>query len=401
MSTLALPERASAVVIGGGIVGCSTAYALARAGWDEVVLVERDQLTSGTTWHSAGFVLHVQPTPGLVGVVRDTMSILRDIEDETGMATGFHQTGQMRLALSEDRMTGLLRQAAVARAQGTRVAHLTPGEAYARFPWFDPEGVVGVVLYPDDGRANPTDTTMALAHGARSERRADQRAHEGHASRGHRRASCRRRDRRGGDRDERGRELHGDVGPTGGGAERRAGAAPGDAALLRRHHRAARLRDLPLRGVGQRRVRLRRIRRARASSSASSSRGAPRGPPTGSRRTRRSRRSPRTGTTSASSTRARRGGSRFSPTPGSVSSSRAQRASPPMASTMSDGRQASTTTGWRRGSTRAGSSPGLASVPTSPGRSRTVPLDAAVGARPTSRTAAPDQRALTSAAPPR
>ena len=138
-----------------------------RAGWDEVVLVERDQLTSGTTWHSAGFVLHVQPTPGLVGVVGDTMSILRDIEDETGMATGFHQTGQMRLALSEDRMTGLLRQAAVARAQGTRVAHLTPEEAYERFPWFDPEGVVGAVLYPDDGRANPTDTTMALAHGAR------------------------------------------------------------------------------------------------------------------------------------------------------------------------------------------------------------------------------------------
>ena len=187
------------MVIGGGIVGCSTAYALPRAGWDEVVLVERDQLTSGTTWHSAGFVLHVQPTPGLVGVVRDTMSILRDIEDETGMATGFHQTGQMRLALSEDRMTGLLRQAAVARAQGTRVAHLTPEEAYARFPWFDPEGVVGAVLYPDDGRANPTDATMALAHGARQRGVQIRERTSGHASRGHRRASRRRRDRRGGD----------------------------------------------------------------------------------------------------------------------------------------------------------------------------------------------------------
>ena len=360
------------MVIGGGIVGCSTAYALARAGWDEVVLVERDQLTSGTTWHSAGFVLHVQPTPGLVGVVGDTMSILRDIEDETGMATGFHQTGQMRLALSEDRMTGLLRQAAVARAQGTRVAHLTPEEAYERFPWFDPEGVVGAVLYPDDGRANPTDTTMALAHGARQ---------------------------RGVQIRERTRVTR--VVVTDGrvvAVETDAGAIATNVVvnctgMWGRQVAARNAVPVPLQAMPHYYVVTTELPGFETSLSGVSVSDeyvyvGPEGKgllvgffePGGTPWAADGIPEDASFTTLAEDWdhlgkfyEARRDGSRFSPTPGSVSSSRAQRASPPTASTTSDGRQASTTTGWRRGSTRAGFSPGLASVPTSPARSRTVP----------------------------
>jgi glycine/D-amino acid oxidase-like deaminating enzyme len=163
-----LPTRADVVVIGGGIVGCSIAYHLAKLGITDVVLLERRQLTCGTTWHAAGLVPQLRATRTLTELAKYTSELFRGLEAETGQATGFRQNGSIGVALNAGRFEELKRGASMARAFGVDVEVIGPSEVKARYPLIDLDGVVGGVWLPADGQTNPVDTTLALAKGARA-----------------------------------------------------------------------------------------------------------------------------------------------------------------------------------------------------------------------------------------
>ncbi len=162
-----LPARADVVVIGGGIIGCSIAYHLARLGITDVVLLERRQLTCGTTWHAAGLVPQLRATRTLTELAKYTSELFRSLEAETGQATGFRQNGSIGVALNAERFEEFKRGASMARAFGVEVEVLTPGEIKGRYPLIEHRDVVGGIWLPGDGQTNPVDTTLALAKGAR------------------------------------------------------------------------------------------------------------------------------------------------------------------------------------------------------------------------------------------
>ena len=162
-----LPERAQVVIIGGGIHGCSVAYHLARAGWNDVVLLERKQLTSGTTWHAAGLVGQLQGSHSTTAFAKYGIELLREIEAETGQNPGFHQSGSISIAVNEERLAELKRKADFAVLHDVEAHYLTTGEIKERWPLMNPDGVLGGIHMPSDGYANPIDLTQALAKGAR------------------------------------------------------------------------------------------------------------------------------------------------------------------------------------------------------------------------------------------
>ncbi|MEY9838273.1 FAD-dependent oxidoreductase [Streptacidiphilus sp. EB103A] len=162
-----LPTRAQVVIVGGGVIGCSTAYHLAKRGWTDVVVLERKQLTSGTTWHAAGLVTQARPTFGTREIVQRSLEVFRTLEADTGLSTGYERTGTLHLATRADRWEELRRQASVSRGHGIRTQLLGPDSTAELFPLLNPDGVVGSLYYPDEGRGNATDTTMSLARGAR------------------------------------------------------------------------------------------------------------------------------------------------------------------------------------------------------------------------------------------
>jgi 4-methylaminobutanoate oxidase (formaldehyde-forming) len=164
---LSIPSHARVVIIGGGIVGCSVAYHLAKRGCTDVLLLERRQLTCGTTWHAAGLVGQLRATHNLTRLAQYTTELYEGLERETGQATGFRQVGSVAVAASEARLEELKRGASMARCFGLEVQILTPGEARERWPLLAIDDVVGAVYLPKDGRCNPVDTTQALARGAR------------------------------------------------------------------------------------------------------------------------------------------------------------------------------------------------------------------------------------------
>src|SRR5438270_759105 len=163
-----LPSHARVVIIGGGIVGCSVAYHLAKRGCKDVLLLERRQLTCGTTWHAAGLVGQLRATRNLTRLAQYTTQLYEGLERETGQATGFRQVGSIAVAASAARFEELKRGASMARSFGLEVQILSPGAARERWPLLSTAGLVGAVFLPKDGRTNPVDTTQALARGARS-----------------------------------------------------------------------------------------------------------------------------------------------------------------------------------------------------------------------------------------
>jgi 4-methylaminobutanoate oxidase (formaldehyde-forming) len=163
----ALPPRADVVIIGGGIVGCSIAYHLTRIGITNVVLLERKQLTCGTTWHAAGLVGQLRATRNLTELAKYTTELMKGLEAETGQATGFKQNGSISVALSEGRFEEFKRGASMAKNFGLEVRVITPGEIKERLPHLNIDGVVGGVFLPGDGQVNPIDVTQAYAAGAR------------------------------------------------------------------------------------------------------------------------------------------------------------------------------------------------------------------------------------------
>jgi glycine cleavage system aminomethyltransferase T/glycine/D-amino acid oxidase-like deaminating enzyme len=161
------PRHARAVVIGGGVVGCSVAYHLARLGWRDVLLLERRGLTCGTTWHAAGLIGQLRATVNLTRLARYSAGLYGRLEAETGQPTGFKQHGSLALARHRERMLELRRLASTARSFGLEVEVLTPAEAGALWPLMRVDDLEGAVLIPKDGQANPVDITLALAKGAR------------------------------------------------------------------------------------------------------------------------------------------------------------------------------------------------------------------------------------------
>ena len=162
-----LPTRAQAVIIGGGVSGCSVAYHLARAGWTDIILLERKQLTSGTTWHAAGLIGQLRGSQNMTRLAKYSADLYVKLEAETGVATGMRQTGSISVALTEHRLEELRRQATLARAFDVDVAEISPAQIKAMYPHLNVGDVLGGVHLPLDGQCDPANIAMALAKGAR------------------------------------------------------------------------------------------------------------------------------------------------------------------------------------------------------------------------------------------
>ena len=161
-----VPSEARAVVIGGGVSGCSVAYHLAERGW-EVVLLERRRLTCGTTWHAAGLIGQLRPNANMTRLARYSAELYRRLEEETEVGTGMRVTGSLSLALTEHRLTEIRRQASLARAFDVEAHEVTAEEVAALHPHIDTSDVLGAVHLPGDGQCDPAGVAMALAKGAR------------------------------------------------------------------------------------------------------------------------------------------------------------------------------------------------------------------------------------------
>lgn len=161
------PKSAQVVIIGGGIMGCSLAYHLTLRGWTDVVLLERKQLTSGTTWHAAGLVGQLGATHNLTRLAQYTTELYSELERETGQNTGYRQIGSLAIANNHERFEELRRGASMARCFGLEVNVMSAKEAGDLWPLMATEDLVGAVHLPKDGQTNPVDTTQALARGAR------------------------------------------------------------------------------------------------------------------------------------------------------------------------------------------------------------------------------------------
>ncbi len=161
-----LPSSSKTLIIGGGIIGCSTAYHLAKMGV-ECTLLERKKLTSGTTFHAAGLVGQLRSNANITQLLGYSVDLYNKIEEETGLGTGWKMNGGLRLACTPERWTEVKRQATTAHSFGLQMDLLTPEEALELWPLMNIDDVVGAAFMPTDGQANPSDITQALAKGAR------------------------------------------------------------------------------------------------------------------------------------------------------------------------------------------------------------------------------------------
>ena len=158
-----IPGSAQVVIIGGGIVGASIAYHLTELGWTDVVLLERNTLTSGTTWHAAGLVGCLRATQNMTRLAAYSAELYESLERDMGHATGFQKVGSLSVAANPERMEELVRGAGMASAFDVEVDIISAEDLVSRWPLLNPEGIVGGAWIPGDGQASPVDTTMALA----------------------------------------------------------------------------------------------------------------------------------------------------------------------------------------------------------------------------------------------
>ena len=164
---MTLPNSARVVIIGGGVIGCSVAYHLTKLGWQDVVLLERKKLTSGTTWHAAGLVAQLRATANMTKLAKYTQELIVGLEEETGVATGFRRVGSITVAKTDDRLEEIRRQASMARAFGVDVAEISLAEVAEKYPHLHTDDLKGAVHLPNDGQADPANVALAMAKGAR------------------------------------------------------------------------------------------------------------------------------------------------------------------------------------------------------------------------------------------
>ena len=165
---MTLPTKASAVIIGGGVSGASVAYHLSKLGWTDVILLERKQLTSGTTWHAAGLIAQLRATANMTRLAKYSQELYGRLEEETGVATGFRRCGSITVALTEERREEILRGASMARAYDVEIEEISAADVKQRYPQLNVDDVVGAVWLPKDGQGDPANITHALAKGARA-----------------------------------------------------------------------------------------------------------------------------------------------------------------------------------------------------------------------------------------
>jgi 4-methylaminobutanoate oxidase (formaldehyde-forming) len=162
-----LPTQAQVVIVGGGVIGCSIAYHLNKLGWRDVILLERSQLTAGTTWHAAGLVVTPSGDELSVEMSTYTIELMKALEEETGMSTGFNPIGYLQLACTPEWLEERRRMAVAARRLGVNYIEISPKEVKEMWPLAKTSDILAGFFTPEDGRANPVDFTMALAKGAR------------------------------------------------------------------------------------------------------------------------------------------------------------------------------------------------------------------------------------------
>ena len=162
-----VPKKARAVIIGGGIIGCSVAYHLTKLGWKDVLLLERKQLTSGTTWHAAGLIAQLRATANMTKLAKYSQELYGSLEKETGVATGFKRCGSITVALTNERKEEIYRQASMARAFGVEVEEISPQEVKEKYSYLNIDQVKAGVWLPLDGQGDPANIALALAKGAR------------------------------------------------------------------------------------------------------------------------------------------------------------------------------------------------------------------------------------------
>src|SRR3954467_1758365 len=163
-----LPAHVQIVIVGGGIVGCSVAYHLAKLGRTDVLLLEQGQLTSGTTWHAAGLVGQMRPNRSMTAMSKYGIELYSTLEAETGLATGWKQCGSVNVASTPERMKVFKKQLALARSFGVECHEISPREAGEKLPIVRTDDLQGALWLPGDGKANPADLCMSLAKGARN-----------------------------------------------------------------------------------------------------------------------------------------------------------------------------------------------------------------------------------------
>jgi sarcosine dehydrogenase len=165
--TVSLPSHAQVIVIGGGIIGCSTAYHLARDHKADVILLEQNKLTSGSTWHAAGLVGQLRSSASITQVLKYSVELYKNLAKETGLETGWKMTGCLRLACNDDRWIEYKRLATTAQSFGMEMHLLSPKEVKAMWPLLEVSDLVGASFLPTDGQASPSDIAQSLAKGAR------------------------------------------------------------------------------------------------------------------------------------------------------------------------------------------------------------------------------------------
>jgi dimethylglycine dehydrogenase len=163
-----LKQQARVVVIGGGIVGVSILYHLARAGWTEVVLCERSELTAGSTWHAAGLLPLYHPSYSIGRINKYSVDFYQTLEQETGQSVSFHKTGNLRIASSIDRMDEYRAYCDTANTSGVPFEIISPNKVKQLWPFMNTDGIIGALYHPDDGHIAPADVTQAMAQGARN-----------------------------------------------------------------------------------------------------------------------------------------------------------------------------------------------------------------------------------------
>ena len=164
-----LPSSTKVVVIGGGVAGCSTAYHLAKFGWKDVILLERDQLTSGTTWHAAGLVSQLGPSAAITKIRKYTLELYKNLEKELDFSSGLKLNGALSIATTQERWQELLRQATTAQLFDVNAEVQNLDKIKKTYPIIDEKNIIGGIYMPGDGQADPVGVTNLLAKAAKKE----------------------------------------------------------------------------------------------------------------------------------------------------------------------------------------------------------------------------------------
>ena len=164
-----LPTSTKVVVIGGGVVGCSVAYHLAKFGWKDTILLERDQLTSGTTWHAAGLVSQLGPSAAITKIRKYSLDLYKELEKEVDHSAGLRLNGALSIAQNKGRWQELQRQATTAQLYDVDVRILNKEQIKKDYPIINTDELLGGILMPGDGAADPSGVTYMLAKAAKKE----------------------------------------------------------------------------------------------------------------------------------------------------------------------------------------------------------------------------------------